>query len=109
MDNTDEQRHQQPPRSQRREISIGVVLPTAALVFTLFTFGHNLYMGMLDRIMALDSVVASNTTAHLKRDTELEHFSTRFAKLENRVDECSETVSELRAVSRIGARHYAEE
>ena len=109
MDNSDEKRHEQPPLSQRREISIGIVIPTAALVFTLFTFGHSLYVGMLDRIMAIDSLVASNTTAHFKRDTELEHFSARFAKLENRVDECSETVSELRAVSRIGSRHYADE
>ena len=103
MDNQDEQRNKRPPLSQRREISIGIILPTAALVFTLFTFGHNLYMGMLNRIMALDSLVASNTTTHLKRDTEIDHLGTRFAKLENRVDSCAETVSELRALSRINS------
>ncbi|MCF7995417.1 MAG: hypothetical protein K9L88_11315 [Chromatiaceae bacterium] len=95
-----ENRQQGPVAAHRRELSWGVYLASATLVLTLLTFSHGTYMDVVDRISALDRIVATNTTAHLKRDTQVEHMESRFVRLEDTLGRCSEQLSELRALSR---------
>lgn len=94
-----EERHGGPVRSHRRELSWGVALPVAAMVITLVTWSHTVFVGLIDRITTIDRIVASNTTAHLKRDSEIIQMDARFVRLEDTVSECTERVSELRALS----------
>lgn len=86
-------------KAHRRELSWGIVLPVAAMAVTLITWSHTVFVDIVDRIVTIDRIVASNTTAHLKRDTEIQQLGTRFTRIEDEVSECAERVAELRAMS----------
>ena len=109
MDDTNEKRQRTRPVAEyRREFSWGVAVPTAALVITIFTTGHSIFMGLVDRITDIDSIVASNTTTLINRGHAIDTQSARLTRIENRVETCSTQLAELRALSqswRATARH----
>ena len=58
----------------RAEIAWGVLVPAVALVVTLFTWGHGVYVGLLDRISTLDSLVAANSAHRVEHDASAERW-----------------------------------
>jgi hypothetical protein len=103
MDQDDEKRQRtQPVAEYRREVRWGVVIPTAAMVITLFTTGHGVIMGLVDRIVAIDRVAAANAATHINRAAELAALDTRLTRLSSRVETCATSLAELQALSRRG-------
>jgi len=100
MNDPPEHRQAGPVRAHRRELSWGVYVPIATLVLGVIAFGHNSFVDVVDRISSLDRIVAANTAAHLRRDSQINHLETRANRIESRIDECAERIAELRALSR---------
>jgi hypothetical protein len=80
----------------RTEIAWGVLVPAIAVVITVATFGHGVYVGLLDRISTLDRVVAANSAHRIEHEADAERWITEIVSHRERLFDVERAVGQLR-------------
>ena len=83
---------------QTRELTLGVALPAAAILVTVLTWSHGIFVGILDRIARIDSVVAANSAHRVEHESESEYWVGEIRSNTNAIRVIEQRVAELRSV-----------
>ena len=101
----DEKQQNDPQRNERRrrfpqtrELTLGVVLPAVAILITVLTWSHGVFVGLLDRIARLDSIVAANSAHRVEHESESEYWVGEIRSNTNAIRVIEQRVAELRSV-----------
>ena len=83
---------------QTRELTLGVALPAAAILVTVLTWSHGIFVGILDRIARIDSVVAANSAHRVEHESESEYWVGEIRSNTNAIRVIEQRVAELRSM-----------
>jgi len=83
--------------NHRREIAWGVIIPATALVVTLFTWVHGVYMDLLDNDNDISNRVAVNTQARTDAAKANDILLQRLDRLETKLDKTADSVRDVQA------------
>ena len=81
-----------------REIAWGVFIPIAALLFSMGTWSHGVYVDLLRSISALDLLVATNTAHRLEHDHQAQQWIDQIKENRITVRKLESIVASLRTV-----------
>ena len=81
-----------------RELTLGVALPATAILITVLTWSHGIFVGILDRIARLDSIVAANSAHRVEHESESEYWIGEIRNNTKAVRVLEQRVAELRSV-----------
>lgn len=84
--------------SRRREIAVGTIIPIAAFLFTVFVWGHTVFVDLIDWIVDLDRNVAINTERGKESDKRFERQFSEIIINRNNIRQIERDLADLRSV-----------
>lgn len=98
MEPTEERVDQRGGPSNRREFTIGTAVPIAALVFTVFAWGHTVFVGLVDWLVDMDRDVAINSERVQECDKRFDRQFSEILANRNDIRKAERDLADLRSV-----------
>ena len=92
-----EQERRSPP-TRTREITWGVIIPATAIFITVATWSHGIFVGLLDRIADIDSVVSANAAHRVEHEANSEFWIGEIRSNTATIRALEQSVAKLRTV-----------